>query len=319
MTFTVAIVGRPNVGKSTLFNSLAKKKSAIVYDCPGVTRDRKEENIDFLGLQLKLIDTAGFESQKKEILLKDISEQIDFAVSEADILLFLLDAKSGILPDDHNFIKYIRKKNKEIILVVNKSESKQKSMLSDDILRLGFKRIVYLSAEHRIGFQELFLEINDCYTQYQSLYGDIQNANELHNNNKSIKIAIVGKPNVGKSTFINKLLGTNRLITANESGTTRDAIEISWEYKNNNITLIDTAGIRKRSKIQQKLEKLSYEDSLKAIRFTQICILLFDATQKKLEKQDLSIIEHIVNEGRGLIIILNKSDLLSDKQLQEIK
>ena len=314
--FTVAIIGRANVGKSTLFNCLAKKKAAIVHNYPGVTRDRKEEQVEFLGLKFNLIDTAGYESEANKLFARDLIKQINFAVDNADLLLFLLDAKAGITAEDYDFVNYIRKKNKDIILVINKAESKQKSIDSNEILKIGFKNIVYLSAEHRIGFQDLFTELNYFYQKYQNIYADIE---ESYINDKGkIRVAIVGKPNVGKSTFINALLKEDRLLVADHSGTTRDAINIDWHYKGKDIILVDTAGIRKRSKIIEKLEKLSYEDSLKAIRFANICVLLFDATQKKLEKQDLAIISHIIDEGRGLVIAINKVDLLKQTELKEL-
>lgn len=313
MSFTVAIVGRPNVGKSTLFNSLVGRKSAIVYDYPGVTRDRKEADAKFLGLEFRLIDTAGYEFKENSEM--DVTKQIDFAISSADLLLLLLDAKTGIIAEDHVFIDYVRKRNKPVILIINKSESKNKSILSNDIYKFGFENIVYLSAEHRIGYEDLFRYINAAYEEYLAIYGAEE---ELSKSAKKIRIAIVGKPNVGKSTFINNLIGEERLLSADESGTTRDSIEISWQYKTHEITLIDTAGIKKRAKIHQKLEKLTYDDSIKAIRFSNICILLLDSTQAKLEKQDLIIANHIIKEGRGLVIALNKSDLLSPAELEAV-
>ena len=314
MSFTVAIIGRPNVGKSTLFNSLLRKKSAIVYDYPGVTRDRKEAKVDFLGLKFKLIDTAGYEVIKNQTYGKSLAKQIDLAVSDADLLLLVLDAKTGVIAEDYDFIDYIRKKNKDVLLIVNKSESNQKNLLSHDVHKFGFTETVFLSAEHRIGYDDLFTHINNFYHKYLDIYGEIA---QEERDTKTMRVAIVGKPNVGKSTFINSLIGSERLLAADESGTTRDAIEIPWQYKEHPITLIDTAGIRKRAKIQQKLDKLSYEDSLKAIRFSDICILLLDATQTKLERQDLTIISHIISEGRGLVIALNKSDLLSKEALEQ--
>lgn len=314
MSFTVAIIGRPNVGKSTLYNSISGKKTAIVHDYPGVTRDRKETYVKFLGLSFKLIDTAGYEISDDNIFARNLTKQIDFAVSDADLLLLVLDAKSGIVPDDYSFIDYVRKKNKPTILIINKSESKNTSISPNDIYKLGFKNIIHLSAEHKIGFEELFKNINPYYQAYQNIYGSSEKS---YKNSTKMRIAIVGKPNVGKSTFINNLIGKQRLLASNESGTTRDSIEIPWNYKEDQMILIDTAGIRKKAKVTEKLEKLTYDDSIKAIRFANICILLLDITQKKLEKQDLIIANHIINEGRGLVIALNKADLLSKPQLEE--
>ena len=315
--FTVTIVGRPNVGKSTIFNSLVGRKEAIVYDTPGVTRDRKESVAEIAGLKFKLIDTAGFEKATNKVLEKDIAKQIDFAVTEADLLLLVLDAKTGITALDQEFISFIRKKSKDIVLVINKAESRNRAIDANDIHKTGFKEIVYLSAEHRIGYEDLYGFLAEYHNRYEERYAEVLEASD--EDNKAIKITIVGKPNVGKSTLVNSLLDEDRLITCDESGTTRDAIEVSWDYKGQKITLVDTAGIRKRARVNEKLEKLSYEDSLKAVRFAEVCVLLFDAEQRKLEKQDVTIASHIIKEGRALIIALNKIDLLKEEELAEIK
>ena len=314
--FTISIVGRPNVGKSTIFNSLVGKKSALVYDMPGVTRDRKEAIAKIADLTFKVVDTAGFEGYKDNILEKDIAKQIDLAVEDADLLLLVFDAKEGLTRLDYEFISYLRKKSKDLLLVINKSELKNKKISNNDIYKTGFDEIVHLSAEHRIGYNELYEKLANYYSKYQKLYGDLLKDN---NQNKSIRVTIIGKPNVGKSTLINSMLNEDRLITCDESGTTRDAIEISWYYKEQKISLIDTAGIRRRTRVKEKIEKLSYEDSLKAVRFSEVCVLLFDATKKQLEKQDINIAAHVIEEGRALIIALNKIDLIKQDELHEIK
>ena len=314
--FTVSIVGRPNVGKSTIFNSLVGKKSAIVYDMPGVTRDRKEAIAKISDLRFKLIDTAGFEGYKGNVLEKDIAKQIDLAVEAADLLLLVFDAKDGLVTLDHEFISYLRKKSKDLVLIVNKSEIRKKNITNNDIYRTGFDEVIYLSAEHRIGYDELYAQLSAHYFKYQKIYADLLKEDTK---DKAIKITIIGKPNVGKSTLINSFLDEDRLITCDESGTTRDSIEISWHYKKQKITLIDTAGIRKRTRVKEKIEKLSYEDSLKAVRFSEVCVLLFDATQNKLERQDVNIASHVIDEGRALIIVLNKIDLLSKEELIKTK
>ncbi len=312
--FTLAIVGKPNVGKSTIFNSLVKQKSALAYDIAGVTIDRKEEVVEFMDMKMRLVDTAGFEKSSEKILAKGIERQISYAVAEADLLLLVIDSKSGVLFDDLEFISYLRKQNKDIVLLVNKAEVKKKNITEENAKKLGFKDMVFLSAEHKLGYEILFEKIDKYYQIYQKDYQELE---ESSKDDKSIKITIVGKPNVGKSTLINAFLDNERLVTCDQSGTTRDAIEIKWKYKGKDITLVDTAGIRKRSKISHKLEELSYASSFKAIRFAQICILLLDASQKKLEKQDVHIASEIIREGRGLIVVLNKTDLLTRDELKK--
>ena len=198
-----------------------------------------------------------------------------------------------------------------MIIPVNK-----KNITNNDIYRTGFDEVIYLSAEHRIGYDELYAQLSAHYFKYQKIYADLLKEDTK---DKAIKITIIGKPNVGKSTLINSFLDEDRLITCDESGTTRDSIEISWHYKKQKITLIDTAGIRKRTRVKEKIEKLSYEDSLKAVRFSEVCVLLFDATQNKLERQDVNIASHVIDEGRALIIVLNKIDLLSKEELIKTK
>ncbi len=310
--FTVAIVGRPNVGKSTLFNKLVGSKSAIVYDLPGVTRDRKEASVTYDESSFKLIDTAGFAEDTTELLVKNIIKQIDYALAEADLILFMLDAKAGLTSADLELANYLRKKNKDIILLINKAESKIKQITDNEIYKLGFKQQIFISAEHKIAFIDLLHEICIREQAYRK-----DHATELETE-KGIRIAIVGKPNVGKSTFINKLIQSERLLTNDESGTTRDAIEIAWDFNGQKITLVDTAGMRKRARLKENIEKFSVEDSLKAIRFAEICIIIFDATQFKLEKQDINIASHVAKEGRGLVLVLNKIDLLTPQKIEEV-
>ena len=315
--FTVTIAGRPNVGKSTLFNSLVRKKSAITYNQPGITRDRKEEIAHILGSEVKLIDTAGFELDSKKILAKDIAKQINYAVEEADLVLLVIDAKSGLTNEDFEFVSYIRKKDQPIILIINKSESKAKNIDQNEVYRLGFQTNIYMSAEHHIGYTELFEEIDSHHQTYLKDYAELEGAETKDD----LTLTIIGKPNVGKSTLINSLVDKDRLITCDESGTTRDSISVKWEYKGKKISLIDTAGIRKKNKIVDKkylIEKLSIFDSLKAIRFSQICILLLDATQSQMEKQDMVIASHAIAEGRGLLVALNKCDLLEPEELNKV-
>jgi GTP-binding protein len=313
--FTIAIVGRPNVGKSTIFNSLAKGKKAITLDLPGVTRDRKESTANLYDLEFKLIDTAGYEITADKVNDKTIIAQINFAMDEADLIYLVIDAKDGLTRLDYDFINIVRKKNKNVILLINKSEVKKRNLSLDDIYKIGFKNYIFLSSEHRIGYDELYKITLDYYKTYQNIYPEIL----VSEGDNAIRVAIVGKPNVGKSTLINNLLNSNRLLVRDEIGTTRDAIEVPFRYMEQDYVLIDTAGIRKRAKINNKIDLLSYEDSFKAVRFADICILLIDASQGVLEKQDLYIASHIIEEGRGLLIILNKTDLLDVAELAKIK
>jgi len=312
--FTISIVGRPNVGKSTLFNSLVGEKKAIILDMPGVTRDRKEAFAKLYDIDFKLIDTAGYENGSDKINDKEIFKQINFAMDESDLIYLVIDAKYGINKLDLDFINIVRKKNKDVILLINKSEVKAKNISEDEIYKIGFKKFLYLSAEHRIGYDELYSFTLNYYNQYKEIYAISDLEKQV-----GIRVAIVGKPNVGKSTLINNLLSSDRLLVRDEIGTTRDSIEVPFKYNNESFILIDTAGIRKRTKINNKLDMLSYEDSFKAVRFADICVLLIDVTKGALEKQDLYIASHIIREGRGVVVILNKSDLVSNEKLEVIK
>ena len=294
----IAIIGRPNVGKSTLFNRLIGKKKAIVHDTPGVTRDRKTHEAQIKRKKFELIDTAGLEKSKKA-LEKEMVNQTELALAEADIIIFLTDGTSGITNDDKFFADKARKTGKTIISVVNKCERKDSEI--SEAYKLGFGEPIAISAEHNQGMEELYAALN---THLDDEF--------VEEEEKAIKFAIVGRPNVGKSTLVNAITNDNRVIASPIAGTTRDAIEVNWEYEGQNIQLIDTAGMRKKSNVTEKLEYYSVGDSLNAIKFAQIVALVLDATEP-LEKQDLRIARHIVNEGRALIIVVNKWDLREGK------
>lgn len=297
----VAIIGRPNVGKSTLFNRLIGKKKAIVHDTPGVTRDRKIHEAEIKSKKFDLIDTAGLEKAKKG-LEKEMLNQTELALDEADIIIFLTDGTTGITQDDRFFADKARKTGKPILCVVNKCERKDSE--SNEAYTLGFGDPISVSAEHNLGMATLYEEIN------KHLGEEVEEEEEEQS--RTIKMALVGRPNVGKSTIVNAITNDNRVIASPVAGTTRDAIEVNWEYEGHNIQLIDTAGMRRKSNVVEKLEFFSVGDTLNAIKYAQIVALTLDATEA-LEKQDLRIAKHIINEGRALMIIINKWDIREEK------
>src|SRR5829696_4656632 len=305
MTATVAIVGRPNVGKSTLFNRLVGQKLALVDDRPGVTRDRREGDARLGPLSFRIIDTAGLEEAEEGSLMRRMRDQTEAAIAEADVILFLMDARAGVLPADQPFVELVRRSGKPVVLVANKAEGGAGTAGAYDAFSLGLGEPVAFSAEHGEGIGELF----DALLPY---LGEEDEAQDDEGESKPLKVAIVGRPNSGKSTLINQLIGADRLLTGPEAGITRDAIAIDWQWRGRPIKLFDTAGLRKRARVQDKLEKLSVGDALRAVRFAEVVVVLLDATIP-FEKQDLSIIDLIEQEGRAIVIGLNKWDLLADK------
>jgi GTP-binding protein len=307
MTATVAIVGRPNVGKSTLFNRLVGQKLALVDDRPGVTRDRREGDARLGPLRFRIIDTAGLDEAEQGSLLGRMRAQTEAAIAEADAVLFVMDARAGVLPADEPFAELVRRSGKPVVLVANKAEGGAGLAGTYEAFSLGLGEPVAFSAEHGEGMGELF----------DGLLPHIGEADEEEEDDegaggKPLKVAIVGRPNSGKSTLINRLIGAERLLTGPEAGITRDAIAIDWEWRGRPIKLYDTAGLRKRARVQDKLEKLSVGDALRAVRFAEVVAVLLDATIP-FEKQDLSIVDLIEQEGRALVIGLNKWDLVADK------
>jgi GTP-binding protein len=306
MTATVAIVGRPNVGKSTLFNRLVGQKLALVDDRPGVTRDRREGDARLGPLSFRIIDTAGLEEAEEGSLMRRMRDQTEAAIAEADVILFLMDARAGVLPADQPFVELVRRSGKPVVLVANKAEGGAGTAGAYDAFSLGLGEPVAFSAEHGEGFGELF----DALLPY--LGEDDEAQDNEGGEGKPLKVAIVGRPNSGKSTLINQLIGADRLLTGPEAGITRDAIAIDWQWRGRPIKLFDTAGLRKRARVQDKLEKLSVGDALRAVRFAEVVVVLLDATIP-FEKQDLSIVDLIEQEGRAIVIGLNKWDLVADK------
>jgi len=306
MTATVAIVGRPNVGKSTLFNRLVGQKLALVDDRPGVTRDRREGDARLGPLSFRIIDTAGLEEAEQGSLMRRMRDQTEAAIAEADVILFLMDARAGVLPADQPFVELVRRSGKPVVLVANKAEGGAGTAGAYDAFSLGLGEPVAFSAEHGEGIGELF----DALLPY--LGEEDEEREDEGGEGKPLKVAIVGRPNSGKSTLINQLIGADRLLTGPEAGITRDAIAIDWQWRGRPIKLFDTAGLRKRARVQDKLEKLSVGDALRAVRFAEVVVVLLDATIP-FEKQDLSIVDLIEQEGRAIVIGLNKWDLVADK------
>ncbi len=302
----VAIVGRPNVGKSTLFNRLCGKRMAIVHDLPGVTRDRKEAFGQLGDIPLNLIDTAGLEEQSEDPLMQEMQRQVLSALKDADVALFMIDAREGVTPLDEAFANLLRKAEKPVILLANKCEGKDGELGLAEAWGLGFGEPFALSAEHAQGLDSLYDGLRQFYTgPFEEEVDDEEEA--------PLQLAIVGRPNVGKSTLLNQLVDHERVLTGPEAGVTRDAIAIDWEYKGQPIRLVDTAGLRKRAKVTEKLEWLATSESYSAIQYAQVVVLVLDATQP-LEKQDLHIASQVINEGRCLVLALNKWDLITNKQ-----
>jgi GTPase len=311
VTLAVAIIGRPNVGKSTLFNRLAGRKLAIVDDTPGVTRDRREA-IGRLGdLDLRLIDTAGFEDATSDTLEGRMREQTERAVDEADVALFLVDARTGITPLDRHFAAWLRTRDCPVILVANKAEGRAGQAGVFEAFALGLGEPLALSAEHGDGLGDLYAALQPLVDAERGDAPETE-ATEGDAEAQVLQMAIVGQPNVGKSTLVNRLLGDERMVTGPEAGITRDAITIPWEWKGRPVRLIDTAGLRRQARVEQKLESLSAEDSFRAIQYAQLVVLVIDASLD-IARQDLTIARKVTEEGRILVIAANKWDLIDDR------
>jgi GTP-binding protein len=318
MTFTVAIVGRPNVGKSTLFNRLVGKRLALVDDHPGVTRDRREGKARLGDLTFTVIDTAGFEEAKDGSLSARMRAQTEAAIASADAVFLLIDARSGLTPVDRAFAALLHRQDKPVIVVANKSEGAAGEAGALDAYALGLGEAVRLSAEHGEGLADLYEALTAALpeeTAPSEAPGEEEAAvatAEVEREAQPIRVAVVGRPNSGKSTLVNRLIGEERLLTGPEAGITRDAIAVDLRWRDRPFRMFDTAGMRRRSKIEAKLEKLAVADTLAAIRFAEVVILLIDA-QAPFEEQDLRIADLVEREGRALVLGMNKWDLLRER------
>lgn len=307
MTFSIAIIGRPNVGKSTLFNRLVGQKLALVDDQPGVTRDRREGAARLGDLDFNIIDTAGLDEGPRGSLAARMREQTEMAIASADAILFLIDARMGLIPADRVFADMVRKSGKPVVLVANKSEGRQGTAGTAEAFGLGLGDPVPLSAEHGEGLSDLYDALRDLMpAPVDETEDESDDEEEYKRGARPIRVAIVGRPNAGKSTLINRLLGEERLLTSPEAGTTRDSIAVDVEYAGVKLRVFDTAGMRRRSRIEDKLEKLSVADALRAIRFAEVVVVLMDA---KFEEQDMRIASLVEREGRALVIAASKWDL----------
>jgi GTP-binding protein len=316
MSFTIAIIGRPNVGKSTLFNRLVGQKLALVDDEPGVTRDRREGAGRLGDLQFTVIDTAGLDEGAKGSLTARMQEQTETAIALADALMFVIDARAGLTPNDRAFADFARRADKPVVLVANKSEGKQGDVGAMEAYALGLGEPIQISAEHGEGLSDLYDALRGLMPepaeQGEEFDDDDIIVTDEELARRPIRVAVVGRPNAGKSTLINRLLGEERLLTSSEAGTTRDSISVEVNWNGRDFRVFDTAGLRRRSRIEEKLEKLSVADALRAVRFAEVVVLMMDA-QNKFEEQDLRIADLIEREGRALVIAVNKWDLVAEK------
>ncbi|MHC3127377.1 GTP-binding protein Der [Brevundimonas sp. GN22] len=312
MALKIAIVGRPNVGKSTLFNRLVGKRLALVDDRPGVTRDRRYADGNIGDMDLTLIDTAGYEDVTDETLESRMREQTELAIEDADVILFTMDAREGVTELDRIFADRLRRIHKPTILLANKSESRESAGGIGEAHSLGFGEPVAISAEHGEGMADL----------YQALVVASQDIfiEEIDEPDKPIRIAVIGRPNAGKSTLINRLIGDDRLLTGPEAGITRDSISVDWQYEGQNIRLIDTAGMRRKARVQEKLEKLSVADTIRAITFAEVVLMVMDKDDA-FDTQDLQLADLVEREGRCLVYVASKWDLEEEpqKRLAELK
>ncbi|MBQ2262283.1 MAG: ribosome biogenesis GTPase Der [Loktanella sp.] len=332
MTFTLAIVGRPNVGKSTLFNRLVGKKLALVDDQPGVTRDLREGEGRLADLRFTVIDSAGLEEATDDSLQGRMRRLTERAVEMADVCLFMIDARAGVLPADQVFADILRKKNANVILAANKGEGRAADATILEAYALGLGEPIRISAEHGEGMGELMdvlRPISDAFEERAALDApetdvdvgeDDEDAPRVPTIAKPLQIAVVGRPNAGKSTLINKIIGEERLLTGPEAGITRDAISVKQVWDGVPMRIFDTAGMRKKARIQEKLEKLSVSDGLRAVKFAEVVVVLLDV-EIPFEQQDLRIADLAEREGRAVVIAVNKWDTEDDKQdkLRELR
>ncbi|MDQ0468651.1 ribosome biogenesis GTPase Der [Labrys wisconsinensis] len=335
MPVAIAIVGRPNVGKSTLFNRLVGRKLAIVDDRPGVTRDRREGDARLGNLRFTVIDTAGLEVADDASLLGRMRAQTEAAIASADLILFLIDARAGVTPADEHFAEVVRRSGVPVVLVANKAESRTGEAGAYEGYALGLGTPVSISAEHNEGMADLAEAIaeqvpeaslpeDEDVAETDAVVSGEEGEEEAIPEDvglaRPLRLAVIGRPNAGKSTLVNALLGEERLLTGPEAGITRDTISVDWTWRDKRIKVFDTAGMRKKARIDDKLEKLSVSDGMRAVRFAEVVVLLVDAAAP-LEKQELQIADLVEREGRALVLGLNKWDLVEDRnrRLAEVR
>jgi GTP-binding protein len=309
----VAIVGRPNVGKSTLFNRLTARRSALVSDTPGLTRDRREGEALLAGHKVIVVDTAGLEEAAPASIAGRMRAQSEAAIAKADLVLFVLDARTGVVPADAAFAQLAREAGRPVVLVANKSEGRAGADGFYEAFRLGLGEPVAISAEHGEGIGELVETLLAALGLEPAARRGADGGAEPDGSARPIRVAIVGRPNSGKSTLVNALLGEERMITGPEPGLTRDAVATDFLWSGRPVRLFDTAGLRRKARITETAEKLSASDSVRAIRFAEVVVVLVDA-QNPLEHQDLTIADLVEEEGRAMVVAVNKWDLVADKQ-----
>jgi len=333
MTISIAIVGRPNVGKSTLYNRLTGTRHAIVDDQPGVTRDRREGDAQLAGMRFRLIDTAGLENAQQGSLEDRMRKQTEQAVSQADLTMLVIDGRAGLLPDDLFFARQIRKTGAKVVVLVNKCEGQAGQTVLAEAWQLGLGEPVPISAAHGDGLSSLYDTIleaatslgreNELFDDDEDIYPDeaeLEDSEEAEEEvwfdrekDLPIRVAVVGRPNMGKSTLVNSLIGEDRLLTGPEAGITRDSITLPFIHNGREYRLVDTAGIRRQARVTDKVERLMVTDAARSIQFARVCILMLDARQPP-HKQDMVIARQITDEGRALVIAANMWDDVADKQ-----